>query len=214
MSYPCLKEYKHKDNCAIGRNGKTQKFVAELGNHPGMSEIKDRVRERRRELGLTQKDLAGKCGPGVKQQNVQQVESGVVRSPSYILELARALKVDPGWLRRGTGFKEPAEGLELEQPNTALPEGTVVRESRPSYEENPARFIEKTKAESQQEELFDTSKARLEHLAGMVQNCPESVRPGLIDMIASYLQKPSENVRQLETARSILTLWNSESEDR
>ncbi len=66
-----------------------------------MNELKDRVLKRRKQLGLTQKELAKRVG--VKQQSIQQLEDGVVKRPRYLLELSSALECDPHWLSTGKG---------------------------------------------------------------------------------------------------------------
>lgn len=66
-----------------------------------MNELKDRVLKRRKQLGLTQKELAKRVG--VKQQSIQQLEDGVVKRPRYLLELSSALECDAHWLSTGKG---------------------------------------------------------------------------------------------------------------
>ncbi|SOB76152.1 Phage repressor protein C, contains Cro/C1-type HTH and peptisase s24 domains [Marinobacter sp. LV10R510-11A] len=68
-----------------------------------MNEIKDRVLRCRKQLGLTQQELAKKTG--VKQQSIQQLEDGLVKRPRYILELAEALGVAARWLLTGKGHE-------------------------------------------------------------------------------------------------------------
>lgn len=67
-----------------------------------MNELKDRVLQRRKTLGLTQKQLAKLAG--VKQQSIQQLEDGLVKRPRYLLELAKALQCNAEWLSAGTGL--------------------------------------------------------------------------------------------------------------
>lgn len=69
----------------------------------GMSRIGDRVRARRDELGLSQQDLASRCG--VTQQAIAQLEDGTTQRPRYILELSAALEVSPRWLLEGKGAR-------------------------------------------------------------------------------------------------------------
>lgn len=68
-----------------------------------MKELKDRVRETRGEMQLTQTALAKLAG--VKQQNIQQLEDGAVKRPRYLPELADALGVNLKWLLTGHGPK-------------------------------------------------------------------------------------------------------------
>ena len=70
-----------------------------------MNEIKDRVAQSRRDMGLTQLELAKRVG--VSQQAIQQLEDGVIKRPRYMVELALALGVSPEWLLNGLGLKNP-----------------------------------------------------------------------------------------------------------
>jgi len=71
-----------------------------------MKEIKDRVAQSRRDMGLTQQELAKRVG--VSQQAVQQLEDGVIKRPRYMVELALALGVSAEWLLNGKGLQRPA----------------------------------------------------------------------------------------------------------
>lgn len=61
--------------------------------------LTERVKARRVELNLTQSKLASMVG--LKQQSIQQIESGIVKRPRFIIEIAKALKCDPDWLING-----------------------------------------------------------------------------------------------------------------
>ncbi|HCR4428822.1 helix-turn-helix domain-containing protein [Morganella morganii] len=61
--------------------------------------LSERVKARRVELNLTQSKLASMAG--LKQQSIQQIESGLVKRPRFIIEIAKALKCDPNWLING-----------------------------------------------------------------------------------------------------------------
>jgi len=60
-----------------------------------------RVRQCRLALSWSQADLASRID--VKQQSIDQLESGKVRRPRYIVELSEALNVPLDWLRHGKG---------------------------------------------------------------------------------------------------------------
>lgn len=70
-----------------------------------MQELGRRVAQRREELGLSQQDLAKVCG--VSQQAIQQLESGEVVRPRYLIELAAALQWSLEALRDGGKHPEP-----------------------------------------------------------------------------------------------------------
>ncbi|HDU8581340.1 helix-turn-helix domain-containing protein [Morganella morganii] len=61
-----------------------------------MSTLSERVKTRRVALNLTQSELAEMVG--LKQQSIQQIESGFIKRPRFIVEIANALKCDPSWL--------------------------------------------------------------------------------------------------------------------
>lgn len=61
--------------------------------------LKDRILERRTELGLSQAQLADKAG--VSQVTIQHLESGRNSSSKKLLEIARALGVTAEWLASG-----------------------------------------------------------------------------------------------------------------
>ncbi|CDH06838.1 helix-turn-helix domain-containing protein [Xenorhabdus bovienii] len=68
-----------------------------------METLSERIRARRSEMSLTQSELAAIVG--VKQQSIQQAESGLVKRPRFIVEIANALKCDPSWLINGSHNK-------------------------------------------------------------------------------------------------------------
>ena len=60
----------------------------------------ERVKERRRALGLSQPQLAKKVG-GITYQAIQQLEGG--GGSRHLVPIARALGVTAEWLQEGTG---------------------------------------------------------------------------------------------------------------
>jgi phage repressor protein C with HTH and peptisase S24 domain len=64
---------------------------------PTMETMGDRVRQRRKELGMSQADLA--AAAGCSQPSIKKVEAG--GNTTLILEIAKALQVDPDWLKSG-----------------------------------------------------------------------------------------------------------------
>ncbi|SCC62135.1 helix-turn-helix domain-containing protein [Kosakonia oryziphila] len=61
-----------------------------------MNTLRERLKFKRLELGLTQSALAERVS--LKQQSIQLIEAGKTLQPRCILGLARALKCDPNWL--------------------------------------------------------------------------------------------------------------------
>lgn len=64
-----------------------------------METISERLKQKRSELNLTQAELAKKAG--IKQQSIQQIESGATKRPRFLFEIASALHCDPSWLQYG-----------------------------------------------------------------------------------------------------------------
>lgn len=61
--------------------------------------LAERVRKKRKELDLTQVQLAEKTG--LTQQAINKIEDGSVKETKSIIELAIALSCDPLWLKTG-----------------------------------------------------------------------------------------------------------------
>ncbi len=70
--------------------------------------VGDRVKKLRETKGWSQTQLAkevNKRGGKLSQQNVANIESGIVKQPKALLSLAEALEVLPHWLETGKGSK-------------------------------------------------------------------------------------------------------------
>jgi transcriptional regulator with XRE-family HTH domain len=65
----------------------------------------DRLRAARLALGMTQAQLARKAGLSVS--TIRDLESGKNRATTRLLQIAKALRVNPAWLETGKGQKEP-----------------------------------------------------------------------------------------------------------
>ncbi|MBE4575508.1 LexA family transcriptional repressor [Vibrio navarrensis] len=63
----------------------------------------NRVRQRRKDLGLSQAELAERIG--IAQQSINKIETGVTLKPRNIVQLAEALECDPAWLLTGKRVK-------------------------------------------------------------------------------------------------------------
>jgi transcriptional regulator with XRE-family HTH domain len=73
--------------------------------------VADRVRELREAKKWSQAQLAAavtKLGGKLSQQNVANIEAGIVKQPKSLLHLATALGVSPMWLDTGLGKREPS----------------------------------------------------------------------------------------------------------
>lgn len=88
--------------------------MARVGITTAMGAIGKRVKERRKELGLGQLELAKESG--LKQSTISNIETGRNKGSRYVVELAGVLKVRPKWLSTGTGQKEVKAGEREESP--------------------------------------------------------------------------------------------------
>lgn len=92
-----------------------------------MNTLAKRLRYARERIGLSQSELARRAG--IRPQAVQFIEGGRVRRPGSLVELARALSVQPEWLLLGegpmeAGVREPLGAYENEAALSA--EAVVV----------------------------------------------------------------------------------------
>jgi len=69
--------------------------------------IGKRVREARKDAGLTQQQLAAKVG--IKQSTLSELENGESAGTGYVASMAAALGVSPLWLETGKGPRKFSE---------------------------------------------------------------------------------------------------------
>lgn len=171
-----------------------------------MEEIKDRVAQLRHRKGWTQKELAEAAG--VKQQNIQQVESGNVRAPRFLLALAEALDVSAHWLMSGKGSPEKPVQPEPQSKiryQMAQRNGKILSpvEKDMLKEEYPNRY-ETIIQQRQMENILEADRP-LRLLAYRIHKLDERVQPDVISMISKYLSDPEANGAYLELIESILS---------
>ncbi|PHM46567.1 helix-turn-helix domain-containing protein [Xenorhabdus miraniensis] len=104
--------------------------------------ISERVRNRRVELNLTQVEVAALAG--VKQQSIQQLESGMTKRPRFLLELSKALKCSLEWLQYGTGDPNVEEAT---QPQVSIQSTNGLI---------PSNYRKLTKEQEELLDLFDS----------------------------------------------------------
>lgn len=75
------------------------------------SPLSTRLRQARKDAGLTQQELADRAG--LAQATISKMESGQISQTTEILTLARVLGVNPDWLARGIGPKEKSSPSEV-----------------------------------------------------------------------------------------------------
>ncbi|MEJ1463346.1 MAG: helix-turn-helix transcriptional regulator [Candidatus Sedimenticola sp. (ex Thyasira tokunagai)] len=71
--------------------------------------IGTRLRQLRKEAGLTQVQLAVRAG--TNQAVIQKIENGVSLRPRILVDLAHNLQVNPAWLQFGEPFAYPKPPL-------------------------------------------------------------------------------------------------------
>ena len=68
---------------------------------PDMETLASRAKARRKELSLTQAEVARVSG--LKQSDVSKIENGSIQKTTEMIGLARALRCSPQWLANGQG---------------------------------------------------------------------------------------------------------------
>ena len=113
-----------------------------------------RLKQARLKKKLTQEELAETVG--IKQQAVQRIEAGKVRSTSYVVQLAKALNVTSEWLALGEG--NDAETLDDEQ--LTMTSSRTLSGNAPLLEWDDINIISCSPADSETEKtipIFNTS---------------------------------------------------------
>lgn len=88
----------------------TYKFV--------VMELKDRLKQARKNARLSQVELAEKVG--IKQSSISEIERGLTRTSGYLIQIAKALDVDPLWLSEGVGTSSSFRARPAVEPNAEL----------------------------------------------------------------------------------------------
>lgn len=83
----------------------------------------DRVKQRRKDLELSQAELAERIG--IAQQSIHKIETGVTLKPRNIVQLAEALECDPTWLL--TGNRTSSDNIQTSE--RALPSNAISTHS-------------------------------------------------------------------------------------
>lgn len=98
-----------------------------------MNTFSDRVKESRERLKLTQQALAEACG--LKQSTISSYERHQRVNSTHLVDLAKALKVNPEWLQHGKGQRDaeptvyrplaPADGFQGLKDSAWEPNGAA-----------------------------------------------------------------------------------------
>lgn len=82
--------------------------------------LAERLRKAMAEAGLTQADLAEKCG--ISQASIQKLVSGKAKSTTFIVQISDALSVNAKWLAQGEGpMREGREIANLQGSDMVAP---------------------------------------------------------------------------------------------
>lgn len=88
-------------------------------------ELKDRLKQARKNAGLTQVELAERAG--IKQASISEMERGLTRTSGYLIKLAQICGVDPVWLSEGTGQPSRKSSVEADNaPTTDLSNAMLI----------------------------------------------------------------------------------------
>jgi len=109
-------------------------------------EFPQRLKELRRDRGLSQKQLAALCR--LSQSAISNYENGTRVLAREILSLARILDVSPLWLAEGRGPKEPPAYPPLFEPGhphtTRWPFSTLTAEELSALTDSEKAIVEET----------------------------------------------------------------------
>lgn len=90
--------------------------------------LQDRLKEARKEAGLTQTQLAEKVG--MSQPAYSELESGKSNSSALLAQIAFVLGVRSYWLATGEGPKPESESLDTDERELIAAWRTLSQESR------------------------------------------------------------------------------------
>ena len=83
-----------------------------------MSSLGDRLKSAREDRGLSQAELSKAVG--AQPSSINDIESGRVKTSTYLLKIANHLNVDPNWLETGSGSIRGV-GVQIVNQGAALP---------------------------------------------------------------------------------------------
>lgn len=87
-------------------------------------ELKDRLKQARKNAGLTQVELADRAG--IKQASISEIERGLTRTSGHLIKLARICGVDPVWLSEGVGLPEGKSETQPEKATSTIESNAVL----------------------------------------------------------------------------------------
>ncbi len=116
-----------------------------LQRHDKKMNIQDRIRQRRKQLGLSMSDVANACG--VAWQSVQRWETTAAPKRNNLLVVAKALKVSIEWLVTGQGPLSPDATLDFSKLSGS--EAQLVMYFRAMNEPHKCQLLQMANALSQ-----------------------------------------------------------------
>lgn len=84
----------------------------------GAMELKDRLKQARKNARLSQVELAERVG--IKQASISEIERGLTRTSGYLIQISKALDVDPLWLSEGVGESSTFRARPIIESNAQL----------------------------------------------------------------------------------------------
>lgn len=143
-----------------------------------VNSIAERLKWARERLGLSQQQVAEVAK--VTQGTIANIESGLRRNPRELIAIARAVRLEPLWLKEGTGPRESA--------NVQTTEGSGVA-GAPNTDETSAPK--------------PTVASTLNNLGELLQQASPKTRAAVADLLGRYAQDPATG-RSLAQAIEVL----------
>lgn len=147
-----------------------------------MPNLSRNIRERMRELRLSQKELAQRAG--LSQVTIHKLVTGKSNATTKILDLARALGVDPDWLLNSPPGTPPAkEGITTERDSSNMNAAVI-----PVWNDaEPYEFEEHIPLPAA---MFQAPTARLVAVVAKRENMRPTIRPGDTVIIDTGKKQP------------------------
>jgi transcriptional regulator with XRE-family HTH domain len=153
-----------------------------------MQTLGDRIKQRIRELGTTQEEVAKRAG--MSQTAVHKLATGKSKRTRFLLQLADALECRPDWLLNGRGPKE------LYAPPLDNGLDTLLPSER--------ALLASTSRSSPRSPSEETLAALLDRLANRLDEADDDVRDEIMRLILRYLSNPSGNARIIRAIELLL----------
>ncbi len=155
-----------------------------------MENFAKRAKTRRKELGLSQEEVATLSG--LKQPDVSKIELGKINQTTQILELAKALECNPEWLKTGEGPMEPVTAT----ANITLPGFTVTATASNQAKALAGRVDTAINTEASQQQAVDL-------ISSVMDMMDDAQREVMAGKLASWARAPDSPKIKKSIAESL-----------